>query len=120
MTNSATVTTLYAVKIGDTMSSLSQQFFGEPGHEADIAQANGISPSAILPFGTRLKIPQPQAPAPVITSASASYPDGSPVLGQDIASITATADRLWWQHWQVWAGALAVGGVIWWMTRRKS
>lgn len=118
MTNSATVTTLYAVKIGDTMQSLSQQFFGEGGHETEIALANGISPSAILPFGTRLKIPAPQAPAQ--TAPSAVYPDGSLVSSVDMPPITVTAQRMWWQHWQVWAGALAVGGVIWWMTRRKT
>ena len=48
----------YTVKAGDTLSKISQQFYGSAGHYMKIAEANGISNPNLIQVGQVLEIPQ--------------------------------------------------------------
>jgi len=47
----------YTVQPGDTLSKISQQFYGSPNHYMKIAQANGIENPNLIQVGQELDIP---------------------------------------------------------------
>jgi len=63
--NGSTGMQSYTVQAGDTLQSLAQEIYGDSNYYYILAQANGLSPTASLPAGMQLKIPQ------VTTSANA-------------------------------------------------
>lgn len=47
----------YTVAPGDTLSKISQHFYGSPNHYMKIAEANGIENPNLIQVGQELKIP---------------------------------------------------------------
>ncbi|HKU18336.1 MAG TPA: putative Ig domain-containing protein, partial [Candidatus Saccharimonadales bacterium] len=87
--NSDAGTQSYTVHAGDTLQTLAQAIYGDSSYYYILAQANGLSPTATLPAGMVLKIPQ------VTTSANASnvyqpYAQGS-LLSASTTSLYTTA-----------------------------
>lgn len=113
--------TIYVVKIGDSLSKLAQQFYGDAAKYVLIAQRNNISPSAIITIGQKLVIPAltvptVEAPAPYVTT------DDTGVI-----TVTSTAQRIpsvparsaWYEDWRIWAAGLGALGLLYYFSRRK-
>jgi len=49
--------TIYEVKYGDSLTSISIAFYGTEIYASKIAELNGITPESILQLGQKLKIP---------------------------------------------------------------
>lgn len=99
------VARIYVVKLGDTLNSVAQQFGTDA---AMIADANNLNVNAVLPLGQRLAIPALGVPATITQDAD----------GLEEVLVTAPA-WVWYKDWRVWAGGLAMLGVLWFATRGR-
>lgn len=97
---------VHRVQLGDTLAHLAKKYYGDELLAHALATVNGISPSAILPVGTTVKIPRRseiQTSAPALGDASSD-----PVYsGPPLDTITVKATRPWYSNpWLLASGAL--------------
>lgn len=107
MSNAATVSTLYVVKLGDTLTKIAREQYGDESRAAEIASANGKNVNDILAVGLRLKLPN--------TTAVTVADDG-------LEEVTVTAPELtfWQRYWKlILAGGLGLALVVYLARQKK-
>lgn len=126
------ISALYTVQIGDSLSKLSKKFYGDPSKYPVIAEANKISPHNILVAGMRLHIPSLPTLGDAVEEVTVTnemlrnpgsgtsrvpVPESTPVQpGYETIVVTAS---VWYKDWRYWAAIAAGISVVWYFSSRR-
>ena len=114
--SNAAVSSIYVVRIGDTLPKLAQQFYGDESRATLIAQANGLRINDVLAYGKRLQIPSASVPGTALLNQDGT--EGSTTTLEEIA-VTAPARSAWYKDWRIWAAVAAAGGLVWMLSNTR-
>jgi len=107
MTDTAPYQAIYTVRAGDSLAKIAAAFFGDARKYVFIAEANGLDPMKVLPIGTQLKIPPPDAVVShQLAETTMTLP--APEIGPEEVVVTATRLPQWYEDWRLWAGGAAL------------
>lgn len=102
----------YTVQAGDSLSSISQTYYGTPNNYMQIATANGIADPNSISVGQILDIPGASAPASSVPAVSAPITASSPAPASSNSNLN--------QQIMIIAGlAAAAAGLYWWISNKK-